>query len=125
MLIAVADVIAAKGYNVAKSAFIVATDISAICFHMAFIQLHLYGVAAKVVHGNSLTLETFDIAITGGMYEFIEADLERRKRIPNATGISNGKRQRKGGDNSCRDMQKTRAGLRSSIAVAARGAGRK
>lgn len=37
-----------------------AVDIDPVCVHMAYIQLSLYGIAAKVKHGNTITVETFD-----------------------------------------------------------------
>jgi hypothetical protein len=39
-----------------------ATDLSALCFHMTYLQLSLRGIPALVTYGNSLTLETFSRA---------------------------------------------------------------
>lgn len=37
-----------------------AMDIDPVCVHMCYIQFSLYGIAAKVLHGNTLLVETFD-----------------------------------------------------------------
>lgn len=42
----------------------VAVDVDWKCFAMAYIQLTLLGIPATVIHGNALTLETFDSATT-------------------------------------------------------------
>ena len=44
-------------------------DISQAAFHMCYVQLALKGVPAQVIHGNTLTLETFTSDYTpAGVY---------------------------------------------------------
>ena len=50
--------------NFHKQVFIEATDVSSMCVYMTFIQLSLYGANAKVILGNTLSLETYDVFYT-------------------------------------------------------------
>jgi len=47
------------GYNYCNQLVVTAIDIDIKCVHMAYLQLSLYGVPAVVIHGNSLTLESW------------------------------------------------------------------
>jgi len=47
------------GYNYCNQLVVTAIDIDIKCVHMAYLQLALYGVPAVVIHGNSLTLESW------------------------------------------------------------------
>ena len=42
-----------------KKTLLVAQDIDIRCVWMAYIQLSLYGIPAVVIHGNTLTMETW------------------------------------------------------------------
>ncbi|MHB1051410.1 MAG: N-6 DNA methylase, partial [Bacteroidota bacterium] len=59
MLVAVRQVLIEEGCNPSRDMLIVAQDISDIAFMMCYIQLSLYGLAGKVVHGNTLSMEIF------------------------------------------------------------------
>lgn len=57
MIIAFAETMKNKGYNYQNQLYVEAIDIDEMCFMMTYIQLSLLGVSAKVIHGNSLTLD--------------------------------------------------------------------
>lgn len=57
MLIAFRKVMIEQGCNPSRDAFFVGQDVSDIAFKMCYIQLSLYGVGGKVVHGNTLSME--------------------------------------------------------------------
>ena len=48
-----------SGIDFRRKSFFVAQDIDIRCVWMAYIQLSLYGIPAVVVHGNTLTMETW------------------------------------------------------------------
>lgn len=50
--------------NYQKNVYIEATDVSPLCAYMTYIQLSLYGANAKVICGNSLTNEVFEVFYT-------------------------------------------------------------
>ncbi len=59
MIIALRQAMIEEKCNPSRDIFVVAQDVSDIAFMMCFIQLSLYGIAAEVVHGNTLTLQTW------------------------------------------------------------------
>lgn len=63
-VLAAASAMAQRGGNPQKDMLICAMDLDYRCVCMAFVQFCLYGLAAKVVHGNSLTGETFEVMYT-------------------------------------------------------------
>lgn len=50
--------------NYHKDVYIEAEDIAQICAYMTFIQLSLYGAKAKVICGNTLTNEVYEVLYT-------------------------------------------------------------
>lgn len=64
MLIAVRQVLIEAQCNPSRDIFVVAQDVSDIAFMMCYIQLSLYGIAAKVIHGNTITGETWRVLHT-------------------------------------------------------------
>jgi N-6 DNA Methylase len=64
MILAVAETLLERGYNPCEQLFVHATDVSAVCYWMTYLQCTLAGIPAQVVHGNTLTLETFEMAYT-------------------------------------------------------------
>lgn len=64
MVIAARQVLIEQGVNPSKEVYIELTDVSEICFLMSYIQVSLYGLGATVIHGNTLTLQTFKILRT-------------------------------------------------------------
>ena len=54
MIIAFAETMKNKGYNYQNQLFVEVIDIDEMCFMMAYIQLSLYGIPAKVMLGDSL-----------------------------------------------------------------------
>lgn len=57
MIIAAADVIAGKGFDIARQLYVDATDISPMCFRMSYLQASLRGIPATIRRGNTLSLE--------------------------------------------------------------------
>jgi hypothetical protein len=64
MIIAAADVLARKGYDIGQCLYVDATDISPMCFKMSYLQASLRGIPATIRRGNTLSLEMFDQAHT-------------------------------------------------------------
>lgn len=54
MIIAFAETMKNKGYNYQNQLFVEVIDIDEMCFMMAYIQLSLYGIPARVILGDSL-----------------------------------------------------------------------
>lgn len=70
MVLAASDVFEQKGFRLDQHLLVQAVDVSPLCFYMAFLQLTWRGVAANVVRGNSLSLETFESAWTLAAFQF-------------------------------------------------------
>lgn len=64
MIIAFAETMKNKGYNYQNQLYVEVIDIDEMCFMMAYIQLSLLGVGAKVIHGDSLTLNFHKVLYT-------------------------------------------------------------
>jgi len=64
MLLALADVIEAKGFNLETQVWIEATELSRSTFHMCYVQCAARGLAGRIINGNSLSLETYILAFT-------------------------------------------------------------
>ena len=81
MIIAYAETMKDKGYNYQHQLYVEAVDIDDICFKMAYIQLSLYGIPAKVIRGDSLTLRFFEVLYTPFYFlSNFEYKLWRRKQ---------------------------------------------
>lgn len=63
MVIATSEILKRNGFF-PWHYFWMAVDVDWRCFAMTYIQLTLLGIPAKVIHGNSITLETFSEAVT-------------------------------------------------------------
>ena len=74
MVIAAADVIEKQGFDIGRQLYADATDLSEFCFRMTYLQLSLRGIPATVRRGNSLSLETFDQAVTPAFLPFLLAN---------------------------------------------------
>jgi N-6 DNA Methylase len=84
MVIAVAEMVHKLGFNYQKQMHAWCVDKDPCCVHMAYLQLSLLGIPATVVHGNSLTNETWDtwytpIHIVGGWNYRLRNRLEKEK----------------------------------------------
>ena len=64
MVIAFADCMKEEGINFQQKLYVEAMDIEEICYKMAYLQLSLLGIAAKVQLGDSLTLEVKETLYT-------------------------------------------------------------
>lgn len=51
-----------------------AIELSRSTYHLAYIQIACRGVAGRIIHGNSLSLEIFDSAYTAAAPVFIAAN---------------------------------------------------
>ena len=70
MIIAAADVIERKGFDIARQLYVDGTDLSPMCFKMSYLQASLRGIPATIRRGNSLSLEMFDQAVTPAFFGF-------------------------------------------------------
>jgi type I restriction-modification system DNA methylase subunit len=77
MIIAAADVIEAKGFDIGRQLCVDGTDISPLCFKMAYLQTSLRGIPATIRRGNTLSREVFDIANTPSFAGFYVTHKER------------------------------------------------
>lgn len=50
-----------EGFNPQRQLYVHATDIDLTAVHMTYIQLSLLGIPATIIHGNSITLQTWDV----------------------------------------------------------------
>lgn len=64
MVIAFADCMKEEGINFQQKLYVEAMDIEEICYKMAYLQLSLLGIAAKVQLGDSLTLKVKETLYT-------------------------------------------------------------
>lgn len=60
MIIALAKVLEQHGYNYQKQMVVITQDTDIKSVYMAYIQLSLLGIPAKVIHANTLTLEVYE-----------------------------------------------------------------
>ncbi len=70
MIVAAADVLEGQGIDIGRQLYVDATDISPMCFKMTYLQAALRGIPATIRRGNSLSLETFDQAVTPSFLSF-------------------------------------------------------
>jgi type I restriction-modification system DNA methylase subunit len=68
MIIAVREVLLENGFNPSTNLYAELTDVDELCFLMAYIQISLYGIPAKVIHGNTLTMKTYRELFTPVFY---------------------------------------------------------
>lgn len=64
MIIARAEALEQKGINYLEAMQVQAVDVDFLAYNMCYIQLSLLGISAEVVHGNTLSLETFEVMYT-------------------------------------------------------------
>ena len=64
MIIACRDVFIQQGCNPSTQMFVEAVDIDDLCFKMSYIQLSLLGIPARVIRGNTLSMEYFETLYT-------------------------------------------------------------
>ena len=74
MLLAAADTIEGMGFELETSVWIRATELSRATYHMAYLQLTARGLAGQVIHGNSISLETYTGAYTAAATVFFAAN---------------------------------------------------
>ena len=64
MIIAYAETMKEKGYNYQHQLYVEAVDIDDICFKIAYIQLSLLGIPAKVIRADSFAMRYFEVYYT-------------------------------------------------------------
>jgi len=64
MLLGAAELLDDEGVDLSERLWVEGTDLDAVCHQMTFLQLAFAGVPGVVRHANSISLETFDWAIT-------------------------------------------------------------
>lgn len=64
MIIACREVFIQQGCNPSTQMFVEAVDIDDLCFKMSYIQLSLLGIPARVIRGNTLSMEYFETLYT-------------------------------------------------------------
>lgn len=64
MVIAFAESMKESGYNYQNHLYVEAVDIDDLCFKMSYIQLSLLGIPARVIRGNTLSMEYFETLYT-------------------------------------------------------------
>jgi N-6 DNA Methylase len=74
MIIAAADVLQARGFDISRHLYVDATDISPLCFRMSYLQASLRGVPAVIRRGNTLSAEMFEMAVTPAFFSFYAAN---------------------------------------------------
>lgn len=70
MILAAADVLAAKGHDIGQTLYVDATDLAPMCFRMSYLQASLRGIPATIRRGNTLSLEMFESARTPAFLPF-------------------------------------------------------
>lgn len=68
MIIALAEEMKSKGINYATSMFVMGIDIDEKCFLMTYIQLSLFDIPAKIIHGDTLTLSLYKYLFTPAVF---------------------------------------------------------
>ena len=64
MIIALRNVMIERGYNPSAQMLVTCMDIDPLCCDMAYIQLTLLGIAANVIHGDTLSMTTYCSTLT-------------------------------------------------------------
>jgi len=64
MIIAAREVLIQEGCNPSTEMFVEAIDIDDLCFKMSYIQFSLLGIAARVIRGNTLSLDFYETLYT-------------------------------------------------------------
>jgi type I restriction-modification system DNA methylase subunit len=76
MIIAAADVLEKRGFDIERQLYVDATDVSPMCFRMTYLQASLRGIPATIRRGNTLSREMFDQAHTPAFLPFYLAHRE-------------------------------------------------
>lgn len=72
MVLAAVQVMEEAGFDPATDLLVEAWDVSQLAFQMCYIQLALRGIPAKVIRGNTLSMEVFETAWTSAALPFWE-----------------------------------------------------
>ena len=64
MIIAFAESLKDNGYNYQHQLYVEAIDIDELCFKMTYIQLSLLGIPARVIRGDSLSMQYYEMIYT-------------------------------------------------------------
>lgn len=79
-VLAMATALTKAGYNPQNVMLTTATDVDKRCTHMCYFQLSYYGLPARVIHGNTLTLDKWDCFKTPAYYlDFWDARIKNEQ----------------------------------------------
>lgn len=76
MLLAAAEVVDEMGFDPCQHMYFEATDISNTAVKMAYLQLSMRGLAGRIIHGNTLSLEMWSHHFTPGFGAFYSKNRE-------------------------------------------------
>ena len=80
MIIARADALLSKDINYQQKMYVEVTDIDPLCIDMSIIQLSLLHIPAKVIHGDALSLEVFNVYYTPSYHMNYSKIIEKLKQ---------------------------------------------
>lgn len=88
MILAAAEVLKRRGVNYQQEVHVTATDIDPSAVHMAYVHCTYAGIPALIVHGNTLSMEVYDVwptafHILGGF----DYRLRAMRRSQSSTGV--------------------------------------
>ncbi|RWR30445.1 hypothetical protein D2T29_12290 [Sinirhodobacter populi] len=72
MIVAVADSLSSRGIDPARTLWVDAVELNATAFHMAYIQMSMRHIPGRITHGDSLSCEVFEQALTPASVHFFE-----------------------------------------------------
>lgn len=72
MVLALAEVLAERGYDPSTTLLVQARDLSPVAYEMCYIQLASAGIPALVIHGNTISLEYYRHALTPACVSFYQ-----------------------------------------------------
>lgn len=70
MILALGKTFSEAGFDIEKTVYVEGWDVSETAFQMAYIQLSLANIPAKLIRGNSLSLERFETYLTPSTHIF-------------------------------------------------------
>ncbi len=70
-ILAAADIIEDQGFILDECMSVQVIELSKMTYHMLYVQMAIRGIPAMVIHGNSLSLETFEMAYTPSALVFV------------------------------------------------------
>lgn len=72
MIVAVADTLSYQGIDPARALWVDAVELNSTAFHMVYIQMSMRQIPGRVTHGDSLSCEVFEQALTPASVHFFD-----------------------------------------------------